>query len=263
MPELDEDEDMVEVRTLVADLPNSTIYRHFYGSKPEPGCGDVMSNFSYPRELEGDKERRALVDGTSHWCEDWGGDYYSIENLYIVVPHTTWGDYVGGSVEKANHRAILEEFAEYVIDVSGDYSSSALYLPLAAKIPQHFADGLLGLLDYPIWDEGCLSDVEQEIVDESWDEFQRDEFKGKVRDILCPDFADDAEPMIDAMGGDDFLSEFYFSTFLEKENLYPECETAVSAIFPDWERAAEECADAIIAAFLKPADQPEEQEALV
>lgn len=254
----DEDEELVEVRSLVADLPNWTIYRHFYGETPEPGTADCMSNFSYPRELEGDKERQRLVDGTSVWYDT--DDYYTLEHLFIEIEPAVWGDYSGSCFARANHQAILEEYPQYVVDVSGGYNSHSLYLPLTAKIPQAFADGLLGLLDHAIWDEGVWSDVEMKLQEECWDEYQRAEFRKATRDAIEP--YEDVDFMIDAMGGDDFLDEFYFA-FLERENLYPECESATTAIFPDWERAAKECADAIIAAYMKPADQPEGQEVLV
>lgn len=83
-----------------------------------------------------------------------------------IIPHTSWGDYIGDTVDRANHKILLEK--DWAYDVHGDYGSRAIGVDLTNR-PEELDDILRALDNYPILDDNILSEVETELEQDDWD----------------------------------------------------------------------------------------------
>lgn len=95
----------------------------------------------------------------------------------VQIPHTVWGDYVGDSYNRANHRAILDNYADDVIRVEWPHSTEGLALRLDGTIPSGLADEIRGLSEYPLICDDTHSTLELELELEDWDSYARDDLR--------------------------------------------------------------------------------------
>lgn len=136
--------------------------------------------------------------------------------LYLVIPITTWGDYVGGSVERANERALTRDYPETFITLDGDYSSTTLVIPFTSSIDPFLFDALVKLAHvYPLYSEDAHSQIEQDLIMECWEDYAARDFA----DLIGDDMSSNAE-----------LFTRYMA-MCEDKGTYPEAETAVSVHF--------------------------------
>lgn len=156
-------------------------------------------------EEETDKARRETQHATGRLS--YGSLYTSrtqslAEADYLDGSH--WfgsGDYVGGTVEKANRRVMLDENKSTVenykaetgrdcpaivarIDEMHGYDSLAF--PLDVPMPSgHWAslldETLKGLENYPVLDEDVHSQVEHEEEMEAWEDYGRNDFRKAIQ----------------------------------------------------------------------------------
>lgn len=164
----DDNSGTVNVRTLVADHPQLAegLLRFMGGIRaddttPTPGENGHISDFEAPGHYLTRFEQ--LLQAT-----------------HVTIPFTTWGDYVGSTVERSNHRSILDGFADQVIDLAGDYSSSMLVIPLDGTIPTELANVIVALYDYPLVNEDDHSQLEFELGEEAWDDYGRSDLRRNV-----------------------------------------------------------------------------------
>lgn len=89
----------------------------------------------------------------------------------VILNSAQWGDYDNSATwHRANYVALQNDYEETFIHVGlSSHDGLALALPLSASIPESLADILRGLEDYPVYDEGVLSEIEMKIEDEAWD----------------------------------------------------------------------------------------------
>lgn len=171
---------------------------------------------------------------------------------YLQVPVTTWGDYVGSTVERSNWRTLHESFPETFVDMRSDFDSHSLVLPLSSSIPAYLARDLYALAtDYPLWDEGDEGALTLDLMHEDWQTWARDEFRRDVKDALTDGYGDvpdewmptDAE--LDAYAHEHIAQGYY-------------CETAVRGTFGDMTGYAEEYAAGLVAEWMRPAKRQNE-----
>jgi hypothetical protein len=131
---------------------------------------------------------------------------------HFVPDVLSFSDYSGDRVEVSNVRYIRDNYAAHVVFLSGGYGTEAVAIPLGAT-DESLIETLSGLSDYPVIDEGLMSEVEQEQIEEAWESWAEYDFKRALR--KCFPWADEA---IDEMASGD-LRELFEST-RERINCY-------------------------------------------
>lgn len=177
---------------------------------------------------------------------EWTDDMVEV----VVLLHTSWSDYGGSGVERANWRVLTEDYADDVISVG--YSTTdgqSVALVLESSIPEDLWDLVAALERSPIIDEVILTEVEDEVVEECWDLFAMDDFASHLRGALTTRLSermDDEDAVVDAVDemepGTGDLWPLYMDAVDAGGHCYPELESATSAIFPDLERVADDVA---------------------
>lgn len=101
------------------------------------------------------------------------------DHVYVPIPVTSWGDYGGDMLGRANWRTLKEEHASEVVFIGhSTHDGYAAALKVGSLITETLRDRLLALEDYPILDEEDLAIVETENEEEALP-------------YLLADFADD------------------------------------------------------------------------
>lgn len=173
---------------------------------------------------------------------------------HVLLRHTAWSDYSGSTVERSNHRSLLQDYPETFTDIYGGHGTSQLMLAVGWTAPGDGRDGLLdeiaALADYPLYDEEDHSALEMELADEAWDSYLYSDVPyALIETSECPDAMED---MIDAIRDNDkarneafgphgqsygwanehdTLRDMFYNT-LRDQDYGPECEDAVNAYFP-------------------------------
>lgn len=115
---------------------------------------------------------------------DWNGGDWELLPISIVgslSEFTGQGDYIGGTVERANREAMLEDFPNFLTTASSGYEYEECVLLDAGEFrnafhwpnhPHHdeavsLVEAVGALHDYPCYDEEALSLLEQELIDEA------------------------------------------------------------------------------------------------
>ena len=161
-----------------------------------------------------------------------------------MFPYTSWGDYVGSTVERSNFDAIKEHFTTkdedgadvvpaWLFEVSGGYGSSALCINLVAldecddETTDELEEVLEGLNNYCVFDESHMSNLESELEFEDWCDWGRDDFVKELADV----FEELHEELEERYGSDVYdidndTCDSFFQTLAEESNNYWEAETA-------------------------------------
>ena len=97
------------------------------------------------------------------------GDY-----AIIIIPHTSWGDYLGSINDRSNHECLMKEWKDWdgVYDVQDDYNSHmvAVYMNgLTHKQRDIVTDTIRALSDYPVYNDEHVSALELQVEEEDWD----------------------------------------------------------------------------------------------
>jgi len=100
-------------------------------------------------------------------------------DMLLFVPLCCSGsDYSGGSLVRSNLRALREQFEDSgfpIVEISGSHGSQAIAFPLFVRYSP-LNDTLRSLGDYPVVDEGTMSEIEREEEEEVWDTMLRSDF---------------------------------------------------------------------------------------
>jgi hypothetical protein len=155
--------------------------------------------------------------------------------LYVEIPGTAWGDYVGATWTRSNARVMLDRYREHIVAVTGDFSFETLMVPLGAEISTWMFDDIVHLIDSPILDEDDWSQLESEIEQEDWDSWGRDQWRDAIRDQAHAEHHDDDVSELDAT---DYADALFWDTARRIDVLW-QAETAVSGYWTDFDRAAE------------------------
>lgn len=140
---------------------------------------------------------------------------------FVAIPYTSWGDYVGGTVERANYEALLEDMPDTFVEVRYDYDGHMLAIR-PEQITDDIDEIIASLQDYPLYNEEAHSMLEMRLVEEAWDCYLRDDLR---RDL------DHAGVDTDELDWDAVRERYYTMTY--EYNYGPECETATGSVhFP-------------------------------
>ena len=142
-----------------------------------------------------DEEKDFIASDAKAWSKAEIPTYFSLD--YFV-----YGDYTGDLVNKANHEAMEEilnkEGIEYEVDQEA-YSTYSLLIPFSALENETVKETLEGLQDYPLIDEEKHSELEEELRQESWDSYGRQDFENALTETF--------EIQLSEMGEDFYLSD--------------------------------------------------------
>ncbi len=110
------------------------------------------------------------------------------EHTLIEVPFTAYGDYVGSTVERANHESLVRDYGNMFVVLHGAYSYESLfYCPdcLTKAQMASIQDIVESLEGYPLYDEEHYSELEYiltiELLNDTW-------FMGDVYKALPDDY---------------------------------------------------------------------------
>ena len=138
---------------------------------------------------------------------------------FVEVPFCTYSDYSGGTVERSNHRVLIEKFKDCdgVWNVFGGYGTKAIIVSIESlQGNEELQDIIIGLQDYPCVDEEDWSNLEMEIEDEDWKSYRKEELTEKLEekeiefnpDTLLEDFRNVMEKMNEYMIFEDAVSSY-------------------------------------------------------
>lgn len=113
-----------------------------------------------------------LEDGDS---VSYGDIKHDTNGQFLEVPYSTWSDYSGDTVNRANYEYMLDNYKDhpYFHEIYGGYNTSGILLDVRIFDDSEIGDDLLekieGLLNYPLFNDEYLSDLEMRLSKESWD----------------------------------------------------------------------------------------------
>lgn len=143
-------------------------------------------------------------------------------DLY-VIGCLWWGDYTGDDIARSNHRSLRRDFPEEFVGLYDAVGAVGLALPPDCRNTT-LVDALLGLRDYPLYDEDDNAALIVELADEAWDGWLRLDVPAMLRDehgVDTDDFGVD----------DDGLREMFYRVHGERfGDEY--AENAVTVVFP-------------------------------
>ncbi|WP_405056979.1 hypothetical protein OG474_30115 [Kribbella sp. NBC_01505] len=109
--------------------------------------------------------------------------HYGYETpTYLEIRDASFSDYSGSGYHRSNHRSLLRDFGDYVIDTYGGHGTEALFLRLDSLIPILLAEAVVSMGEYPVYDEDDWSELETETEQEDWDGWGRWEMRQLVED---------------------------------------------------------------------------------
>ena len=113
----------------------------------------------------------------------------------ILIPYSSGSDYSGSTVELSNFNCIKEDFSQYVLELYGGYGSFGLLIKLSdlKSVPE--LKELFDTLDsYPLYNEDDHSQLESDLLNESWDAWVKYDFDRELKNNnIDPDSIDDLE----------------------------------------------------------------------
>ena len=112
-------------------------------------------------------------------------------DLY-VIGCLWWGDYTGDDVARSNHRSLRRDFPDEFIGLFDAIGTAGLALPPGCRNDK-LVTALLGLRDYPLYDDDDNSALIIELADEAWDGWLRLDVPAMLRDEHGIDTDDTAE----------------------------------------------------------------------
>lgn len=211
------DEDEMTVVTLPETTGEVMIWNEYLRSEDAPDAGESAGH--YGMHYGGRQSRHELE---------------AREHVYLPIPYTAWGDYCGGTVERANFEALVQDFEDFVVQVGhGSHDGQSLYLKVGTSVPTELLSIIDGLADYPLYHDEALSEVEQAVEESDLDSWIVDDVR---REIEAREDWDDAE---EHGFTDEAIREAYYA-LRSVDMVRWEAETATSGYVPDFDSAVDE-----------------------
>jgi hypothetical protein len=111
---------------------------------------------------------------------------------------------------RSNYRRLSEDYKNYWIDTS--YSNVNALGAIVSDLPDEVIDVLIGLkTEYPIYDEEDVSQLENDEIDASWDQYHKFDISSAIVEKLSQD------------GKDDIADKFYEMTDSDIRSLFLRC----------------------------------------
>jgi hypothetical protein len=154
------------------------------------------------------------------------------EATHAVLGLTVWSDYSGGTVERSNERSLQRDFPGTFVHLYGGFGTSGLMITIDR--PATYDPGtwlyvleiLAGLADYPVVDEEDLSALEMELAEEAWEAYLGYDVLRDLEKAGVPE---------DALSADTSIRDRFYALTYEAD-YGPEAESAVSVVFPFYDR---------------------------
>lgn len=239
---------MVKVSDLVTRLDNPTLYMYDARQYVRTSTGGFewrevpRDEWTQPGESEYASRFESEYASRFLGVYSYGGATPDFTPTHVEVPCTVWGDYVGGTAERANCVWLRDNYGENVITVTGDYGSEWIVLPLDAEVPYTLADDIVALADYPLFDDEVMSEVETQLADEAWDCYLTYDV---TRELAARGVDIDSE----AFDVNAYRGRFYTLTGEMPEPYY--AESAVGVVFPCMSDVLDVLAAEILAAVTR------------
>lgn len=155
--------------------------------------------------------------------------------LYFYLPYSGYSDYSGSTVEKSNNDCFQEEYGEeeWVHPVYGGHTT-LIGLTGLLNCPEDTFEEVIGILegleDYPLIDEEHHSQLENELVNEAWDNWGEHDFTREVENRF---------PEYTFIWPTDSSLYPVFTDMAERANEYWECENSSPNMWININRVAD------------------------
>jgi hypothetical protein len=110
---------------------------------------------------------------------------------YFRLPYSTWGDYAGDTVNRANYEWFIENYGNnpLVYKLYGGYNSSGIVCHVDILKDETIKEHIEGLDNYPLFHEETHSQLETKLEYESWDSWVKYDLKNALdeAEIEYPD----------------------------------------------------------------------------
>lgn len=160
------------------------------------GCLQPGSRVSYGR-------LHTLSHSAWYYCRVEDCEIEEAQDL-TTIDLASYSDYNGSAVERSNHRVLLEEFQDELVDLYGDHGSTSIaYLGKFENLSEGLREALGALEEYCIYSEDDHSNLEMEMQSEQWDDYACEEFRCEL-----------ANAIVNRLGGDvsEYSSNKYHQT---------------------------------------------------
>lgn len=138
--------------------------------------GNDATHALYKIEGSYSPDRAELSDARDYMNGDEGLKVYFSHNVL------SYGDYDNScDVERSNVRTFLKEFKDspWIYEHSGGYGWHAVWIDIKCD-DENIIDTLNALANYPAMDDEDVSNMRDEMENEDWDNWIRDEFKEQI-----------------------------------------------------------------------------------
>jgi hypothetical protein len=166
---------------------------------------------------------------------DWPRDGFPLDAI-VMLEYCTYSDYSGGTVERANYKAMSEDFAApWLKETYGGHGTTGLAIDVAAWLEAYddedrdtiaeaesILEAIEGLEDYPLYSEDAHGELEMELENEALPDVYR-EIARSVDDLRRPRL----EAYLSDLPED--VAFACYRVACEETNTYAQCEDAVSA----------------------------------
>ncbi|MFC4336042.1 hypothetical protein [Salininema proteolyticum] len=192
---------MVPTVKLLEDLPTDARL----GGPSSPGGWYVdqwENHVQYLRECLGMEDCKCC-DGT---CENlWDQDEVDLGEFELTV--LSWTDYTpGGHYDRANACWLDDKFGDY-LDADRDEKGSVT-ITLSGEIPHELYEALTRDMDYPLYDDEYLSDLEHSVQESDWYQWGCADFERELRKL-----GDDFETFLDDLDSKFKLEDYLADRF--------------------------------------------------
>lgn len=141
-----------------------------------------------------------------------------LESIILVIPYTWSGDYVGGSVERANREYFSENYDVIGIG-NGSYSSDYAHVNAYELFRnRQLMEEIESLADYPCISDDKHSYVEMEMESDDWKNWIEHDLRSELVKLAVPDSDENDQEEIEAI---EKIADIYDNMSSEKlQELY-------------------------------------------
>jgi hypothetical protein len=216
-------------------------FRPFTSNNRRYSVQQAMKTTEYFDSMPFESSRYALTEFGSVWHRGKDQPIDAGETAVWTLPGLSFGDYGGGgSAARANIDYVLKHysklFSEGILVQRFESHGGELIMLAETEVSdeladafQDFVDTVNGLEDYPVIDEGRMSEVELQWEIEAWNGWAESDFIRAILKRMNTDGWNVSEMLDGFKYGEQFILEL-FETARERANVYWETEYSSSWI---------------------------------
>ena len=141
--------------------------------------------------------------------------YVDLGDVASDAEDNYYDGFTGSTISRSNYRSLNRDYPETFTRIS--YSDSNSLAALVAHLTDEHVSILCGLkVDYPLYDESDLSELESEEISESWGQYVQADLTSEINSSLAEEISD----LWDELSDDDQRTMFW--SVCDDLDIYPE-----------------------------------------